>query len=544
MRKFNINQELYDLLRHTDESTAFGLGLGLGKTESMKQYLYDISQLYPTRRILIIENNIENLEDLQKDLGDYVMCWHSKQRTHQFDDVLDAPRLAITKSKFFQLLVHHDYDILNNYDEYFWDEFSGLSPLTVSELVSDFETVAKQITKTRHTEYALELTTYFQDLINLIKSRMHQDNITYQISLDISLKEKAKELLDLYFQYNMQLEQYTLKLDVSVLIILQAIYEDTLWMSRYSLENKSARYAIAVCNDQIKEFLKNKKVFILDATAYFNKATYDYLNIKIYYDFKDNLISYDDLTIHMHHINGILPKDIRKGKTTALKSLISKMKDATIETFVPKNAIDPIVKKFGISEDKLYYFFSGKDIGSNDLRNITEMNIVAMQTYPKIMRVVYNHKILGMSLKDAQHPHKDIAELQWMSRNIAQLIGRTAIRQHNGYKVDIHMYVVNSKYIYFLQETFFTGCNIIMHQEVSNVQKKALVILTAIETRLEIQKTSKYIDTKDIFENHCKDTRTITKFCTNHKDKLILLANKYSKVYDKPRGKPPIYTEK
>ena len=43
------------------------------------------------------------------------------------------------------LIIHQEYEFLNQFDEYYYDEFSGLSPIASTELIDDFTSTARKL---------------------------------------------------------------------------------------------------------------------------------------------------------------------------------------------------------------------------------------------------------------------------------------------------------------------------------------------------------------------------------------------------------------
>jgi hypothetical protein len=538
------DKELYEYFNTCTQPTAFGLGIGKGKTATVIHYIHEQARICPLKRILIIENNIDNLNELYSELGGLLDIWHSDLQDHpNFTEFMKFPRLAITKAKFFQLLVREQYDILNSYNEYFWDEFSGLNPLAVTELASDISAIGSQLSKRTHTAYTIQCIEFFTNLVKIIQSQVYRDNTTYRLELSKQQQETAGLLFSQYWALrDDERTKYLVNLDIGLLVVLKALKDQNLWISRYSPDDYQQRYAIAVRDDAIKHFITEKKFFVLDATAYYNKASYDYLGIQTISEFARNEINFDNLTIHIHDTSNINTHDIRNGEKKSIVKLFPFIKDTQVHTFVPKKSWELFTDKLGFPENKLYYFFSGKDIGTNDLRLTTDMNVVAGQTYPRVMRVLYNHLLMNMPLQEANHPQKDLAELHWFARNIVQLIGRTALREYNNTPVNIHYYVIKPSFAYYIRDTYFKGCKIIHHRSNETHTTTSKMIFDALEYLVSTQDTT---NVTDFLKQYYDKPKTISDFLTKHKQQLIIIAQSHNKTYEKlkrgdARIAPPI----
>jgi len=548
-KKFRYNKELIDKMHTANSPVVYGLNLGLGKTESIKQY---ITSCDSNIHILVIVNSISELQILSEDLPNAMQVWHSElPKSSSFDKIITKPVVGITKSKFFQLLVHGQEHILNHFDEFHYDEFTGLSPLTVNELIGNIIEVNEKLKRTKHSNYILGLIELFKHLIDEIQGKSYNDNTTYYMSFNESMVDRAQALLSDY--YNIY-SKNNLTLDTQIIIILKALGLQRTYMCRFTAKDGKPRYAIATYDDGLKTFIKGKKFLIMDATAYFNRPAYQYLDIPIDAQFASHeVIDYSTLSIHVHNISDTTPQDIRKGNVQALKNVFNNVERRDVETFLPKNAIDPTLKHFNIGSDILYYFFSGKDIGTNDLRDANTINVIAEQTYPKIYRTLYNHILLDIPLNKAQHPHKDKAELYLVGRNLAQLIGRSPIRKHLGENVDIHLYVIDKKFAYYVKEQHFKNCKIIVHREKPSAgagpvtrparpQKLANTVLTLIETRLANSENNT-VCIQDILSGHYKNKKSAQRFLRKKKQTLVDLGTQHGYLYHKKRAQPPTYVK-
>ena len=140
--KFYMNNELLQKIQQITIPTCFVLDMGKGKTETIKHYI----QQNQSKKILLILNNIDQLEEFYQQIGEeHLTIWYSDPNLGKFKDITFDRVLAITKQKFFQLLIHNELEFLNQFEEYVYDEFSGLSPLTVSELIQDVTSIIQKL---------------------------------------------------------------------------------------------------------------------------------------------------------------------------------------------------------------------------------------------------------------------------------------------------------------------------------------------------------------------------------------------------------------
>ena len=128
---------------------------------------------------------------------------------------------------------------------------------------------------------------------------------------------------------------------------------------------------------------------------------------------------------------------------------------------------------YGYDFEKVYYFFSGFDIGSNKFVNETELNIIALQTYPKAQRVLYNHIIRGIDLEIANFSRDDKAEQELLSSLLVQNINRSKSRVYDSTdKITINLICVSEtiaqKAKEFMKGSKMTYATKIYHKEFNN----------------------------------------------------------------------------
>ena len=325
-------------------------------------------------------------------------------------------------------------------------------------------------------------------------------------------------------------------LDSSVIITLKSIINSEIFMSKF-IVNKSRKYAMVIKNELLRTFIDHKKFIVLDATAELNKYDYEYLGITIDKNFSKNEFKYEELTINSYSTD-VNKTEIRKGIENSLDKIVQLIPDngRDIYTFTPFKTVEPLISTFGFDKQKIFYFFSGEDIGSNSLRDVEELNIICLQTYPKILRVVYNHVLFGYSLEKANRNEHDMAEWYMLARDLVQLIGRTAIRKHSNIPVTINLYQVDNRYIQLIKESHFTNCKINYSVCNHDSRSKADILLELIKYRLK-QSDREYVYIEDLIENTLKTKNAISKFFTKNHDKLQHICSELNWEIIKKRGK-------
>ena len=420
MKEFYYEQELLDKFEKINSPYVFALDMGLGKTQTLYEYI----QRHPDKHILIIVNSIKQLNEIDESLGEIIKVWHSQLDGVDFEDIKHHNVLAITKTKFFQLLLHEEYDYLNKFEEYYYDEFSGLSPIAASELIEDVANIVNKLRRNAsNIQYFFKLSDLFKEIIYEIDQSKYENVTVYNIKLSGALKGKASDLLQEYWELRKNSNIKIPMLDTSVIIALKAMINSEIFMSKF-LVGKAQKYAMVIKNDVLKNFIDHKKFIILDATAELNKHDYKYLGITIDKKFSKNEFKYEELTINSYSTVDVNKSEVRKGIEATLDKIVQLIpeKYRNIYTFTPLKTIEPLISTFGFEKQKVFYFFSGEDIGSNSLRDVEELNIICLQTYPKILRVVYNHVLFGYSLEKANRNEHDMAEWYMLTRDLVQLI--------------------------------------------------------------------------------------------------------------------------
>lgn len=545
MKTFYYNNELLQKMNSVTKPTVFALDLGLGKTQTLYEYINTVKN----KKILVVVNNIAQLQEMNDIFENHISIWHSKVN-YNFESIMKGSIIAITKQKFFQLLLHEKYMFLNSFDEYFYDEFSGLSPIAATEILNDLSSIYSDLKyrggNEQNIEFLKRISDLFMNLVLEINKSNYEDNIVYNIPLSNEIKGRADDILSEYLKYIQEPNPKIHMLNIMLIIMLKAIIHSDIYMSKYRT-HKTVKYPLVIKNNLLKDFIQHKKFIVLDATAQLNKEDYNYLNIQIDYKFSANNDTYDNLTLYSHRIGNIKKQNIRNGSKKALDKIVQYIPHGKkiVHTFSTLDAKEPLINTFGFLEGKLYYFFSGNDIGSNTFRDVTELNIICTQTYPKILRVVYNHIIYGYDLSDANHNDHDKAEWNMITRDLIQLIGRTAIRKHEHIPVCVNIYQVEDIYFQLMKETHFTDVTIIYEQH-ENPPNRGVKdqLLTLIEARLENNNNKRdIIYIEDLISSHYTNERSRQRFISKNLNDIRQIAKNYNMNCIKVYGKTPYFTK-
>jgi hypothetical protein len=541
-KEFYYDQELYEKLQCVTKPTVYALDMGLGKTQSMYKYLWDFHR----KKALIIVNSIRQLNELKEWLGDKVSIWHSDLKDINFQQIKNDYPLGITKIKFFQLLLHDELEYLNQFEEYYYDEFSGLSPIAATELVNDLSAIIQKIQYSgSNLDFVFDVSDLFKQLIvELNNNQKYKENIVYQMKISNAMRGEAADLLDQYIKIRNDPEKTNIILDTSILVLLKALISEEIFISRFVVKKKS-KYALVVKTDTLKRFIQQKHFVVFDATAELNRKDYDYIGIQIDKQFSKNKFDYANLTIVNTYVSNVSEYSIRNGSKPALDKIVQSVPDTERKyyTFAPKKAMEPLISTFGYDPKKLYYFFSGEDVGSNTFKDDRNLVVIAMQTYPRILRIVYNNVVYGYSLDKANRNEYDLAEWYMITRDLVQLIGRTAVRKHLEEPVTVYLKQVDRNCVQLMKEQHFKNCKVIENGIHSKSRGKTEISLDLIRHRLiGSDRDVVYID--DILNDQYETKDAIRAFFSRQKRKICDLIDINGWVLIKDRGKNPYFLRK
>ena len=74
------------------------------------------------------------------------------------------------------LIIHQEYEFLNQFDEYYYDEFSGLSPIASTELIDDFTSTARKLKEDSDFSFIFNLCDLFKELLNELYKDCYKNN--------------------------------------------------------------------------------------------------------------------------------------------------------------------------------------------------------------------------------------------------------------------------------------------------------------------------------------------------------------------------------
>jgi hypothetical protein len=331
-------------------------------------------------------------------------------------------------------------DFFNNFDYIFYDEFGTLNPCLSNDLIknlSDIQLGSKKIFNKNDYKLHKTLESLFGDVKDRIIDSIYigEDiklyNRLFKLECDEVYIEKANIILNsLKNKNDDESDKSNLKISSSIMLMLHSIINNKLYASVYDSGHEIV-YNILGVNDKIKDFISNYKgkFIVMDATADIVKDVYKYLGIEIYDNFtKNKNKTYEHVTLNIYEFKDVEAKLIRSGEESSLDSISQAIKDRKIISFVPLKIKTAFEKKYGYEIEKVFHFFSGDDVGSNKFRDKTEINIIALQTYPKANRVLYNHIIKGENLESANSSRNDFAEFELLSSHLVQNINRSKSR--------------------------------------------------------------------------------------------------------------------
>ena len=477
------------------DSVCISLITGGGKSQSIMEFVKRNS----TKSHLLIFSTTKEQETFLEELGeDMCMCWNSELKVsfkHAIDK-FENGAFCITKQKFINLIVNDELDILNRFDYIFYDEFASLNPCLVDDLVSKLSEVQKC---SRNVFSNLDRKLYdgldfiYRDInlrtFNTISIENSEDklfNRIFKLECNDKYINIATEILENLKVSKDEVVKTKLKLKPEIKLMLHSIKNNKLYVSAYRNKDEIV-YNILGVNDMIKDFISqySGRFIVMDATAKLVSDVYSYLGIRIIDDFtKNKNKTYEHVEIKIHDIEGVKASDIRQGKkeydeskkgvdNTFLDSVSKIIKSRKVVTFVPKKIKETFQAMYGYDFEKVYYFFSGFDIGSNKFVNETELNIIALQTYPKAQRVLYNHIIKGIDLEIANFSRDDKAEQELLSSLLVQNINRSKSRVYDSTdKITINLICVSEtiaqKAKEFMKGSKMTYATKIYHKEFNN----------------------------------------------------------------------------
>lgn len=418
--------------------------LGSGKTTSIKQFVSTSKE-----RCLVVVNDIKSQETFR---GIATICNHEENKFSKV--ILTKDNIVITKAKFNNILILNKKQ-LSLFEYIFIDESSGLNPIIMENLSASIEHLVNLL----HVTMSKKECYFSKHMALLTKIKYIKDVILssefsmfYKYPISETTSEMAKGLLeDLLIDYN-KTHDITSTQVVQLMYFISAISANELYIGERIVNNKR-HIDVLYVNTSLKTFLQETKseVLVYDATAEISSPLYEYLNIQIEEYPK---LTYPNLKFHIHKYTYLTPSSGRKSKDNTLK-VLQEIKEENRNnelTFCIKSKQE-LLDDFGF--ELTDYIFSGRDVGSNEYRDLTSINIVYSNTLPIHYRCLYNKIIRNIPIEECSSPIElKKAESIIMGDRLSQLIGRLAIRQDSNAKVDVHFYCVDRGQIEVAKEHF------------------------------------------------------------------------------------------
>lgn len=518
VRKFFYNEELYEDIK-SDENLVICASLGGGKSESVKKHLSETN----SDKILLVVNDGHTQESYFNDLPHKIVV-HNKLKTDYWDEFAtqdyeeaynslteEKNVLCVTKSKFNKLLIIRPASLMT-FTKVIIDESNGLNPIMVTDLTTDIEKIINSLSsfmKIKANFYfngILDMITYLKNVRN--KFIDEEIALFYQEEIQPELQQTALNLIKNIRRLYNEKKMFGLN-DVDLLFgVLNSIANNSFYLGDIVIKGRKQIHML-FANTFLHDYIKstNSTIKILDGTADNIKPLYDWLKIKVRKDYKCNDKEYPNLKIHIHRYKNLTPAKGRKSleHTTRIVNEILNEKRNNELTFT----INSLAKEkiFQDNFNLLEWAFNGKDVGSNEFRNMTEMNIIYYQTLPRTYRMVYNKLFKDTSFQEScSHYYMEKAESELIGAMLCQLIGRLKIRQDNNAIVNVHCYCISRESLigvikhYKLKEE-----NIVLYDEVDigvdlhNVKEGT--IIETLENYLKNDKPEKVILVDWIREN-------------------------------------------
>lgn len=551
------DNEVLNVLNNLEDKSRVCIALitGAGKSQSILEFVRNNSN----KRHLLIFGTMKEQLSFFDELGEDVCSYWNGKIEESFSskfDKFEKGAFCITKQKFINLIINCDLDILNTFEYIFYDEFGSLNPCIVEDLItnlSDIQKYSKKVFTIHDRKLYDDLDFVYRDInirafksICIDNSENKLFNRVFKLECTEQYKNIAKELL-----YNMKISKNTvdspktnINIHYSIKLMLHSILNNELYISAYEGTNGIV-YSILGVNNLIKDFIEQfkGKLIVMDATAELVRDVYKYLGIEIVSDFtKNKNKTYEHVNIKLFDVEDITPRDIRGGSKSVLDKISQVIKSRKVITFVPLKIEETIKKFYGFDFGQVYHFGSGHDIGSNEFKDETELNIVALQTYPKVQRTLYNHIIKGMTLEQANSTRNDIAEFELLSSLLVQNINRSKSRIYDSNdEININLICVNNR-IAKEASLFMKGSK---YSEETKIFKEGFKdserILKCLEEYLKSFNSEKDVIELDNFlinRNFYSNLNDMKNYIENSKKPIMYIAFKYGFYLKIEEGRP------
>lgn len=467
------DEEVLDVMSNVNNPTCIALITGGGKSQSIIEFV----KRNQNKKHLIVFSTKKEQETFKEELEDLFCFWNSDtDNKFNFEDIKSVS-FSITKQKFINFILQENNDFFNQFDYIFYDEFSTLNPCLTNDLIKDlseiqfhsrkiFNNFDRKIYNTLEWLYS-DIRNRIMDLI-FIEEDKKLYNRVFKLDCNKDYIEKASLILETIKTSEDSEIKTNIKVSSSMLLTLKSIINNKLYICSYE-DKCGVTHNILGVNDMIKDFIKEfkGKFIVMDATADIVKDVYKYLGIDIYDNFtKNKNKTYEHVNFNIYEFKDVEAKLIRKGDENSLDVISQAIRDRKIVSFIPLKVKEAFKNNYGYEIEKIYHFFSGDDVGSNDFRDKTEINIIALQTYPRANRILYNHIIKGENLESANSSRSDFAEFELLSSHLVQNINRSKSRVYDcNEEININLICV-PRHIALKASTFMKGSKVVYKTDI------------------------------------------------------------------------------
>lgn len=559
MRKFYYNPELLEDIV-SDESLVICASLGAGKSESVKQYITGTNK----DKILLVVNEKEAQRGYYEDLPDRIIVHNTVEKgvesttitnfKEAYSQMTDKSNvLCITKSKFNSLLIVRP-NILMTFHKIIIDEANGLNPITVSDLNMDIDKVIANITPLM----SLKTDTYYNNITEVIRflkgiKNKYEDSEHlpfYKEDVTKDLQIIAQNMLRGLRRLYEEEKIFGLKNTNIFFGMLNCIAHNSVYLGDMNIKGRKT-VCMLFANTFLNEYIKSSTttIKILDGTAMNIKCLYDWLGIKVKDDYECNKKEYPNLKIHLHTYKNLTPSKGRNNMEYTQKvveDMIKLKRNEDILTFATLKIVSEGILNEDFDINNINYVMSGKDVGFNGFRDLTDMNIIYFQTLPQHYRMLYNRIFKGMSFEQAYSKVElKQAESELMGAMMCQLIGRLKIRSNNLEHVNIYCYCVSPETLMGIVDYFkITRDNVVRYDEVdigialNEVKEKDIVVKLHKEMYTKVDKIILVDWIRENFYDKNTKQETINTCYKNIKAEILKLCelNGYNLVSKRGKG--------
>ena len=558
MRNFYYNQELLlDII--SDESLVLCASLGSGKSESVKQFIATTKK----NKILLVVNEKEAQRGYYEDLPDRIIVHNTVERgvesttitnfKEAYAEMTDEKNiLCITKSKFNSLLIVRP-NILMTFHKIIIDEANGLNPIMVSDLNMDIDKVIGNITPLM----ALKSDIYYNNITEIIRFLkgiknkyedsehlpFYKEDVTKE--LQIIARDMLRGLRRLYEEEKI----FGLKNTDIFFGMLNCIAHNSVYLGDMNIKGRKS-VCMLFANTFLNEYIKSSSttIKILDGTALNIKCLYDWLGIRVKSDYSCNNKEYPNLKIHLHRYKNLTPAKGRNNMEYTQKvveDMVRLKRNEDILTFATLKVVTEGVLNNDFDINNINYVMSGKDVGFNGFRDLTDMNIIYFQTLPQHYRMLYNRIFKGMSFEQAYSKTElKNAEAELMGAMLCQLIGRLKIRSNNLEHVNIYCYCVSVDTLSGIVDYFkIKPTNVVLYDEIdigialNEVKEKDIILKLESEMNSGVEKLVMVDWIREKFYNVKTPDKTIGNCYGNIKKDIIKLCELKGYTLVSKRGK-------